>query len=257
MKKRTKTERRGEPRAPSGGFERLYGVHTVSAALANPDRHVSALFATRNGLVRLAGLTERHSAAIAEISPAELTRKLGRDAVHQGVMAEARPLAQPSFEEILSVATRSRALLVLDQVTDPHNVGAILRSAAAFKAVAVVMTRRNSPPLDGVVAKAASGAVEHVPVVLVANLARALEDIGKAGIQRIGLDSSAPQTIEKLEITTPYTLVLGAEHKGLRRLTQEKCDLMCRLTTPGPLASMNVSNAAAVAMHALLDRTET
>ena len=117
------------------------------------------------------------------------------------------------------------------------------------------MTRRNSPPLDGVVAKAASGAVEHVPIVLVANLARALDEIADAGFQRIGLDSAAEQAIEKAEISFPCALVLGAEHKGLRRLTREKCDLLCRFTTPGPIASLNVSNAAAVAMHTLVLRT--
>ena len=257
MKNRKKSDGPRKAPSPSGASERLYGVHAVSAALANPKRHVSTIFATRNGLARLTGFIETHSATVTEISPAELTRKLGRDAVHQGVMAEGKPLLQPTLEEVLPTVTRDRPLVVLDQVTDPHNVGAILRSAAAFDATAVVMTRRNSPPLDGVVAKAASGAVEHIPVVLVANLARALEDIGKAAIQRLGLDSSATQAIEKVEITTPYALALGAEHKGLRRLTREKCDLMCRITTPGPLASMNVSNAAAVAMHTLSQQAKT
>ncbi len=229
-------------------------MHAVSAALANPNRQVSEVFATRNGRARLTESIEPHT-SVTEVRPDDLTRRLERDAVHQGVMLETAPLAQPLLSDILLTAPAQGPLLVLDQITDPHNLGAILRSAAVFGALGVVMTRRNSPPLDGVVAKAASGAVEHVPIVLVANLARALDEIGDSGFQRIGLDSAAEQAIEKTDISFPCALVLGAEHKGLRRLTRENCDLLCRLTTPGPISSLNVSNAAAVAMYALVLRT--
>ncbi len=254
MKNRRKSANRKTTNGAPSSMERIYGVHAVNAALANPMRQVSGVFATRNGLTRLTGSIEPH-ASVTEVRPDELTRRLGRDAVHQGVMIEAAPITQPSLSDVLAAPSASGPLLVLDQITDPHNLGAILRSAAAFGAPGAVMTRRNSPPLDGVVAKAASGAVEHVPVILVANLARGLEEIGDAGFQRIGLDSSTDHPLETADISFPCALALGAEHKGLRRLTQEKCDLLCRLTTVGPIASLNVSNAAAVAMHTLVLRT--
>ena len=255
MKNRRKPAGRKKTRPAPSPLEKIYGVHAVSAALANPKRQISDVFATRNGLARLAGSIEP-GVTVTEVRPDELTRRLGRDAVHQGVMIEAAPLAQPSLPEILAGPPSPGPLLVLDQITDPHNLGSILRSAAAFGALGAVMTHRNSPPLDGVVAKAASGAVEHVPVILVANLARALDEMGDAGFQRIGLDSSTEHPLETADISFPCALALGAEHKGLRRLTQEKCDLLCRLTTVGPIASLNVSNAAAIALHTLALHTQ-
>ena len=255
MKNRRKSKGARKERSPSPSSERIYGIHAALAALANPERRVSAVYATRNGLTRLSVAADGPLPNVNEVKPEDLTRMLGRDAVHQGVMLEADPLNQPSLADVLSDGSSPGPLLVLDQVTDPHNVGAMLRSAVAFGVRAAVLTRRNSPPLDGVTSKAASGAIEHVPIVLVANLARALEDIGDAGFQLIGLDSSADQEIENAELSQNCALVLGAEHKGLRRLTREKCDLICRLTTVGPIASLNVSNAAAVALHTLLQRT--
>ncbi|MDA7949799.1 MAG: 23S rRNA (guanosine(2251)-2'-O)-methyltransferase RlmB [Hyphomicrobiaceae bacterium] len=254
MKNRKKSVGSRRNRPSRAAAEQIYGVHAVSAALTNPERQISAVYATRNGLARLGDLIGSQAEKVTEVKPEDLTRKLGRDAVHQGVMLESAPLPQPALADILSAGASSGPLLMLDQVTDPHNVGAMLRSAAAFGAQAAVLTRHNSPPLDGTTAKAASGAVEHVPIILVANLARALDDIADGGLQRIGLDSSADQALEKAVISQPCALVLGAERKGLRRLTREKCDLICRLTTAGPIASLNVSNAAAVALHTLLQR---
>jgi 23S rRNA (guanosine2251-2'-O)-methyltransferase len=228
MRKRNRHGSTQKRRAPSPSVEQIYGVHAVCAALANPKRSVSALYATRNGSDRLHAALDKLLVTPKDVSPADLTKRLGADAVHQGVMVEAAPLEQVSLDEVVEDALQGKPLIILDQVTDPHNVGAILRSAAAFNASALIMTRRNSPPLDGTLAKAASGAVENVPVIHVANLARALET---------------------LDLQHPLALVLGAEHKGLRRLTAENCDLLCRLTTPGPLKSLNVSNAAAVALH--------
>ncbi len=248
--KRSPALRQSSPRHD----ERIHGIHAVRAALANPRRSISALYATKNGRDRLADILDPVAAREIEVSPAELTRRLGGDAVHQGVMVETAPLEQASLGSILEAAGGRGPIIVLDQVTDPHNVGAVLRSAAAFDASALIMTRRNSPPLDGTLAKAACGGVEHVPVVLVPNLARALEELGRAGVYRIGLEGSANQPLETAAPQHPCALVLGSEHKGLRRLTAENCDLLCRLTTPGALASLNVSNAAAIAMHMLATR---
>lgn len=235
-------------------IERIYGIHAVHAALSNPQRNILAIYATKNGRDRLNDILGNVGVKEIEIDPAQLTRRLGGDAVHQGVMIETAPLEPISVDCVVERAGQRQPVIVLDQVTDPHNVGAVLRSAAAFGASALIMTRRNSPPLDGTLAKAACGGVEHVPVALVPNLARALEELGRAGVYRIGLEGSADQPLETAVLQTPCALVLGSEHKGLRRLTAEKCDMLCRVTTPGALNSLNVSNAAAIALHTLATR---
>jgi len=168
------------------------------------------------------------------------------NAVHQGILAKAAPLPATDLEDLKDC----QLILVLDQVTDPHNVGAILRSAAAFNAEAVIITARNSPEATGVLAKTASGGLEHVPLVEAVNLARALDTLGKQGFTCIGFDSEAEFALEKAPISAPIALVMGAEGKGLRRLTREKCDLLVRLDMPGPIKSLNVSNAAALALYA-------
>lgn len=256
MKRPFKTKNKRKDASAATHVDRIFGIHAVRAAITNPKREVRALYATANGLSRISDLEETGTLGVIDTSPAELSRRLGSDTVHQGVLLEATPLTAPDLDAALQLLDGARPLVVLDQVTDPHNVGAILRSSAAFNAAAIIMTRRNSPPLDGALAKAASGAVEHVPVVLVTNLARALGELGHAGVQRIGLDGAAEQPLETAGLHAPCALVLGAEGKGLRRLTVENCDLLCRLTTPGPLRSLNVSNAAAVALHSLALRTK-
>jgi len=165
--------------------------------------------------------------------------------VHQGVVLETEPL--PPAE--LDAVRPEGVLMVLDQVTDPQNVGAVLRSAAAFGAVGLVLHERHSPPLAGALAKAASGALDVVPVILVKNLARALTELGERGFLRVGLAEDAPQSLEATPLTLPLALVLGAEGQGLRQLTRETCDTLCRISTKGALASLNVSNAAAIALH--------
>ena len=178
-------------------------------------------------------------------TPKDLDRLLGADAVHQGVMLEAGALPFVTLDDV----DANGILLVLDQVTDPQNVGAALRSAAAFGAAGLVMTERHSPPLHGVLAKAASGALDIVPVILVKNLAQALSELGERGVLRVGLAEEANEALEAAPLTRPLALVLGAEGKGLRQLTREHCDRLCRISTTSALASLNVSNAAAVALH--------
>jgi len=227
---------------------RLFGLHAVEAALNNPARAVKRLVVTENAERRLVEALGALKHPVERATPRDLDKILGADTVHQGAMLETEPLPEPDFET-LAIEAAGRPLLVLDQVTDPHNVGAILRSAAAFGAAGVVMTRRHSPPLNGVLAKSASGALELIPVALVANLSRALEELKAVGFRIVGLDGDADTRIEDLDWSAPTALVMGAEGKGLRELTGKTCDQLARITTDGPLASLNVSNAAAVALH--------
>jgi 23S rRNA (guanosine2251-2'-O)-methyltransferase len=180
----------------------------------------------------------------------EISARAPREAVHQGVLLEARPLAPIDVAELPA----NGLVLVLDQVTDPHNFGAILRTGAAFAVDALVTTERHSPQFAGTLAKSASGGLEHVPICGVANLARALADMGDMGYLRIGLDSDAPVRLSDAALSRPLALVLGAEGKGLRRLTRERCDLLARLDLPGPIKSLNVSNACAVALALVCER---
>jgi 23S rRNA (guanosine2251-2'-O)-methyltransferase len=234
-------ERRGD--APTDVI--LYGWHTVTAALANPARHIRRLLATENAVRRLAeeGITLRITPEL--VRPDAIAARLTPDAVHQGLLAEADPLPSPSIEDM----DPSGIVLVLDQITDPHNVGAIMRTAAAFAVAAVVTTARHSPEATGVLAKSASGALELVPIVIVPNLARALAGLKERGFLTVGLDSSAPDDLAAIELRAPLALVLGAEGKGLRHLTGETCDRLARLDLPGAIKSLNVSNAAALALY--------
>lgn len=228
---------------------RLFGLHAVEAALRNPARKINRLVLTENAERRLIETMGPLSHKVEETTPRDLDRILGADTVHQGAMLETEELPEPEFA-VLAENAHGRPLLVLDQVTDPHNVGAILRSAAVFGAAGLVMTRRHSPPLNGVLAKSASGALELVPVALVQNLSRALDELKDAGFTLIGLDGEAETRIEDTDWTSrPVALVMGAEGKGLREMTQKNCDILARITTDGPIASLNVSNAAAVALH--------
>jgi 23S rRNA (guanosine2251-2'-O)-methyltransferase len=236
--------------AATDGPLRIFGIHAVEAALANTQRVIGRLLLTENAENRLAGTIEQRGLSPERVSPRELDRLLGPDSVHQGAVLETEPLPEPSLADLCEAAAGTGPLIVLDQVTDPHNVGAILRSCAVFGAAGVVMTRRHSPPLGGALAKAASGALELVPVALVGNLARALDEIAEAGVRRIGLDGGAETILSSGVLAPPVALVLGAEGKGLRHLTRQLCDDLCRISAAGPLASLNVSNAAAVALYA-------
>jgi 23S rRNA (guanosine2251-2'-O)-methyltransferase len=236
--------------AAAGARIRLFGVHAVAAALANPVRTVHRLCLTDNAEHRLADVLRERGARHERVTPRDLDRMLGTDTVHQGALIETEPLPEPALSDLAARAAAGGLIVVLDQVTDPHNVGAVLRSAAVFAAAGLVLTRRHSPELSGTLAKTASGALEHVPVALVTNLARALEELAELGVQRIGLDGEAEMRIEDADLAGAVALVLGSEGRGLRRLTREGCDRLCRIAAPGPIQSLNVSNAAAIALHA-------
>ncbi|MBR0692769.1 23S rRNA (guanosine(2251)-2'-O)-methyltransferase RlmB [Bradyrhizobium lablabi] len=234
-----------ERESGSDGPVILYGWHTVSAALANPARQIRKLYLTENAARRLAeeNIDTRVTPEI--VRPNAIDQRLGPDAVHQGLLAEADPLPSPGIDALAAEGI----VLVLDQITDPHNVGAIMRSAAAFAVKAIVTTARHSPEATGVLAKSASGALELVPLVTVQNLARALNELNDRGFMTVGLDSQGAADLGQVELHQPLALVLGAEGKGLRQLTRETCRAVARLDTPGEIKSLNVSNAAVLALY--------
>lgn len=228
---------------------RLFGVHAVQAALTNPAREILSISLTENAELRLEEALATRRLPVTRVSPRDLDKLLGADTVHQGMMIEVAPLPEPSLDDLAEAAAAGNPIVVLDQVTDPHNAGAVLRSAAVFGASGLIMTRRHSPPLNGTLAKSASGALELVPIHLAQNLARTLEDLKSRGVTLLGLDGTAEHAIEDETFAGPCALVLGAEGKGLRQLTCELCHRLVRISARGPLASLNVSNAAAVALH--------
>ena len=232
------------------GPSALYGWHTVKAALENPARQIRKLLATENTARRLT--EERVPLPVTPdiVRPSAIAERLSPDAVHQGIYAEADPLPSPDIEAIEPAGI----VLVLDQITDPHNVGAILRTAAGFAVAAVVTTARHSPEATGVLAKSASGALEYVPIVTVQNLSRALALLKERGYLLIGLDSTGEADLGAVAMRAPLALVLGAEGKGLRQLTRATCDEVARLDLPGKIKSLNVSNAAALALYVATKR---
>lgn len=227
----------------------LYGWHTVKAAIDNPRRGIRRLLATANAARRLAA---ENAVRVAPevVRPDVIAARLPADAVHQGLLAEADPLAAPAIDEL----DTDGIVLVLDQITDPHNVGAILRSAAAFAIAAVVTTARHSPEATGVLAKSASGALEYVPIIEVGNLARGLETLKERGFLLVGLDSAGTIDLTAATLSAPLALVIGAEGRGLRQLTRATCHVVARLDLPGRIKSLNVSNAAALALHVAANR---
>ena len=261
MKKRdsrddTRSPRRaGPPRSGGGGGGGasfwIYGTHAVLAALANPERRFRRLVATTEAAKGLAGLKLPVPAETVE--RAEIDRLLLPGSVHQGLAALVEPLAGLGIEDVarLGAERESCVVVVLDQVTDPHNVGAIMRSAAAFGALAVVVPDRHAPEETGALAKAASGALERMPLVRVTNVVRALDELKTAGFWAAGLAADAPKTLAEAKLTGRIAMVLGAEGEGMRRLTREHCDHLVRLPMTGDMESLNVSNAAAVALYEL------
>ncbi len=246
--------RRGNRTSPHNiGRPRFWGRHAVIAALANPERVVTKLWGTREALGKLE-LPPVLSIVYADV--ADLGRMVPVDAPHQGLVIEVEPLPDVWLGELFdrSAATGTddrRPLLVLDQVTDPHNVGAILRSAAAFDALGIVTQDRHAPPESGALARAASGALELVPWVRVVNLSRALEEIAEAGFWRIGLAGETKTTLAEALPPGRVALALGAEGEGLRHNVAAHCDVLARLPISARVESLNVSNAAAIALYAV------
>ena len=237
---------------PKGNFPRFYGRHAVTAALANPDRIVRKIWGTREAL---GALDLPPVLPIVYSDVADMGRMVPSDAPHQGIVAEVEPLDDVWLGDVLEQGQDDRRpILVLDQVTDPHNVGAILRSAAAFDALCIVTQDRHAPPESGVLARSASGALEIVPWVRVVNLARALDEIAEAGYWRIGLDGEANATLSEAIGDSRVALVLGAEGEGLRHNSIAHCDIIAKLPISPRMESLNVSNAAAIALYAATNR---
>lgn len=235
-----------------GNRPRFWGRHAVLAALANPDRVVRRLWGTRDAL---SALELPPVLPITYADVADLGRMVPPDAPHQGLVIEVEPLEDVWLGQLLEEGAEDRrTLIVLDQATDPHNLGAILRSAAAFDALGIVTQDRHAPPESGTVARAASGALEIVPWCRVVNLARALDEIAEAGFWRVGLTGQASQTLDQAMGSTKVALVLGAEGEGMRSNTQAHCDELARLPISPRVESLNVSNAAAIALYAASTR---
>jgi 23S rRNA (guanosine2251-2'-O)-methyltransferase len=242
MARKNKGKSGGNPNRP-----RFWGKHAVAAALDNPDRRVLKAWSTREAAAFM-NFPKEVPVVMAEAP--DLGRMVPHDAPHQGVVIEVEPLADIWLDDVLAEAPDKATLLVLDQVTDPHNVGAIFRSAAAFGAIGIVTQDRHAPPESGALAKAASGALERVPWVRVVNLARALEEIAEAGFWRIGLAGEATTELKDALGPKRVALVLGAEGPGMRSNTREHCDALAKLPISDAVESLNVSNAAAVALYA-------
>ena len=242
---------RGSGRASTGQV-RLWGHHAVEAALMNPARRHHKLWATREAIAELDGELPQDF-AVEYAAPSDLDRLVSRDAPHQGLVLDCAPLDDVFLDDVLD-GDPTRPIVLLDQVTDPHNVGAIMRSAAAFGAAAIVTQDRHAPPEGGVIAKTASGALEILPWVRVVNLARALDDIAEAGYWRLGLAGEAEATLAEALPKGPVALVLGAEGPGMRHNIGQHCDALARLPIGDSVESLNVSNAAAIALYAIAAR---
>jgi 23S rRNA (guanosine2251-2'-O)-methyltransferase len=234
------------------GRPRFWGRHAVTAALANPERTVRRIWGTREALAPLA-LPRDLPVTFADV--ADLGKLVPSDAPHQGLVAEVDPLPDIWLGDLLARGEGNvRPLVVLDQVTDPHNVGAVLRSCAAFDALGLVTQDRHAPPESGALARAASGALEIVPWVRVVNLARALEEIAEAGFWRIGMTGHANQTLAKAMGKARPCLVFGSEGEGMRQNTEAHCDELAKLPISSTVESLNISNAAAIALYAAATR---
>ena len=230
----------------------VWGLHPVRAALANTRRTIKRLLAAPQAQGSIAALAKARGVEPEIVEQGRIANLVPPDSVHQGVAALLAPMPAMDIQDALEGTAAPRRVVVLDQVTDPHNIGAILRSSAAFGVCAVIVQDRHTPQISGIVAKAASGAAEIVPLVRVTNIARALEELEEAGFQRIGLADEATGQIGAVDRTRDLAIVLGAEGEGMRRLTRENCDVLVALPTRAEMPSLNVSNACAVTLYAVL-----
>lgn len=241
--------RKGSAKDGAGkGPPKFWGRHAVEAAIANPNRRIHKIWATRDALDNF-DVPADVPIAFCEVT--DLARLVSRDAPHQGIVAEVAPLEELWLQEVIdNQQGGDRPLVVLDQITDPHNVGAIFRSAAAFNAAAIITQDRHAPPESGTLAKAASGALEIVPWVRVVNLARTLEEISEYGYWRIGLTGHADVELDDALTLGRNALILGAEGDGMRRNIEDHCDQLAKLPISSSMESLNVSNAAAISLYA-------
>ncbi len=263
--KRTKANpprpgRKGGPErgAPSAGLW-LYGRHAVAAALQNPNRALRRLFGSEAALKWLADETEAPAALLrkaAKVNGEAIDALLPSNAVHQGLALEVDELPRARLKDVCANPDQAAPILVLDQITDPQNIGAIFRSAAAFGARAIIVQDRRTPPLSGALAKAAAGAIETMPCVSVVNIARALDALQNLGYHCAGLDGGATTPVSALPPHAPLTIVLGAEGKGLRPLVAQTCDETYAIPISSDMESLNVSNAAAITLYAAVTRVQ-
>ena len=243
------------PSAASSGRIRLWGRHAVTAALANPERTLRKLWGTHDAIAALGLSPSMLTVSYAEV--ADLGRMVPSDAPHQGLVLEVDPLPDRWLDELFEKASDPddrRPIIVLDQVTDPHNVGAVLRSAVAFDALGIVTQDRHSPPESGALARSASGALEVMPWIRVVNLARALEEMAEAGYWRVGLTGHTQLLLPDAMPVGKLALVLGAEGEGMRQNTEAHCDALAKLPISPRIESLNISNAAAIALYAAATR---
>jgi len=227
----------------------LYGRHAAAAAMTNPQRRILRVMATKNAADWLSKATSIDITSLDLVRPEEIDKCLPAGAVHQGIALETHDLPRNRLKEVCSPCAAGRPVIVLDQITDPQNIGAIFRSAAAFGACAVIVQERRTPPLAGALAKAATGAIETTPCVKVVNIARAIEALTNEGYLCIGLAGEAECSLVDAPFDKPVAFVMGAEGTGLRPLVRETCDLLVRIPIGESMESLNVSNAAAISLY--------
>ena len=236
----------------------IYGVHAVQSALDNPKRQCHRLIYLHSSVIKSLQFESKTKLKIDRVVKSEFLKLFPQDAVHQGIALQVNPLQGMDLEDILTSTRSSMRLITLDQITDPHNFGAIARSAAAFDFDTIVMSDRHSPPENSAsVYKTSSGALEHIPIITVTNLARALDHLKQANFWNYGLDEEGTTSLDQTTFHGRVNLVLGAEGKGLRRLTKESCDYLIKLPTGDRFSTLNASCAAAVSLYEVYRQTKT